>query len=98
MNKQSLKAYAKQQTARLQNSVLRVIAKFPPGDIWDSRHVDIAMDKLVENSELTPDQVIKAIKISDAGRYGRNWFQDIGKGKTELTQKEIDFNERVKNG
>lgn len=95
MNKQDLKFQLKQDLARLQNSVFRVIAKFPRDKNWDNRHVRIAIKKLVENPELLTEQVIESIKKSWAC-HGENWMIDGGKEYIPLTQEEEDFNEKIK--
>lgn len=86
INKQDLKFHLKEDLKRLENSVLRVIAKFPDDKNWGMRHVRVAVNKLVENPELSVEQVIKKIKRSylcvDEG-----WFVD--KGNEFTFQKEL---------
>ena len=101
MNKQDLKFQARQNIARLENSVLRVIAAFPTEKlnkdnnivpvIWKMKHVRVAVKELVENPELSTEQVIKGIKRSWAC-HGENWYIDAGKEYIPLTQEEEDFN------
>jgi hypothetical protein len=75
MNKQNLKYNIKKDLARLQNSVLRVIAAFPSDKNWDTRHTWLAVNKLVENTELSTQEVIEFIKRSYlCAREG--WFVD----------------------
>jgi hypothetical protein len=51
MNKQDIKFQAKEDIARLQNSVLRVISAFP-SEKWGMNQVRVGMVKLMENPEL----------------------------------------------
>lgn len=69
MNKQELKHSAKQYLARLQNSIFRTIAQFP--EDWRERHFKLAIKYLVENPELTNEEVIDKIKDS--------WVEPVGK-------------------
>lgn len=91
MNKQDLKYQLKRDLARLQNSVFRVIAAFPPDKNWHMGHIRIAVNKLVENPELSTEQVIKMLKRSYLC-YGENWLIDGGEEYIALTQEEEDFN------
>ncbi|MCK5219829.1 hypothetical protein KAR10_09905 [bacterium] len=91
MNKQDLKRQAKENITRLQNSVLRVIAAFPNDKNWDDRHVKVAVNKLVENPELSTVQVIKKIKRSYLCAH-ECWFIDGGNYYIPITEEEEKFN------
>jgi len=92
MNKQDLKFYSNQKLARLKNSLSRVIAKFPKH--WNDNHVDVAIGKLVENPELTTEEVIKAIKRSWVCAHENNRV-DGGDEYIPKTEEEENFNAGV---
>jgi hypothetical protein len=62
MNNQQLKKYIRTKTNTLKNKLLKVIKEFPQGYDWNENHVNIAVNKLVENSQLSTEQVINCIK------------------------------------
>jgi hypothetical protein len=75
MNNQQLKTYIKTKTNTLKNKLLKVIKEFPQGYDWNENHVDVAVNKLVENPELSTEQVINCIKRSYLC-VNEKWFVD----------------------
>ena len=90
----SLDNYINTTCNSLKKKLLQTLELFPEGKGWGKDHIRVALVKAVEDSQKTPEQLIKHIKRCH-WLHKESFYVDGGKEHIPITQVEKDFNKSL---